>query len=574
MTGHQVNLRRLRFRDPRTRRLPARLRMETALAAGANASRLNKDAVLCVRRMATRFSRLDQFAADFDAEILNAARPARDAVPANANAVLFADRAELLACLARDWCSGNLGASWWWPVLHPRTDIAEIARRAWLEDGQCLPAALDRLAAVNLAERFLRKLGPETVAQLWRNIIETFQLGDLDEVLRGEAEPQTDDAGWVSRAPPWTPRLNFDSALSADIARVLVTAVLLERAPVTVRSASFARDLQQWIQRTKNDRGSQRVPSSTPFVTAPAASDEQDSDARLLSKRTAEAAVWPPEEAAQRGLEPVASGAEEDRSGSTESPRKSGHRARENVAAQNAAPARPNRQIRIEPLEDATESGDNISVRSALNEPSGPRELSSAHKVPAPEKMAPAGVAPVEAIVLPVPKLERITTEWGGILYLINVAIAQGLYADFTAPFQTGLALPLWDFLALVGEEFAGETFRADPLPRLFARLSGRAEEEPAGAEFEPPSGEPLREWLGEIGRDIGKLLRRALALAEGDDVVSLILNRSAKIVASSSRLDTYFSLGEHPIELRIAGLDRDPGWIPAAGRAVHFHYD
>jgi hypothetical protein len=27
------------------------------------------------------------------------------------------------------------------------------------------------------------------------------------------------------------------------------------------------------------------------------------------------------------------------------------------------------------------------------------------------------------------------------------------------------------------------------------------------------------------------------------------------------------------PIELRIAGLDRDPGWIPSAGRSISFHF-
>jgi len=25
---------------------------------------------------------------------------------------------------------------------------------------------------------------------------------------------------------------------------------------------------------------------------------------------------------------------------------------------------------------------------------------------------------------------------------------------------------------------------------------------------------------------------------------------------------------------VRLSGLDRDPGWVPAAGRSVHFHFD
>jgi hypothetical protein len=33
------------------------------------------------------------------------------------------------------------------------------------------------------------------------------------------------------------------------------------------------------------------------------------------------------------------------------------------------------------------------------------------------------------------------------------------------------------------------------------------------------------------------------------------------------------FALAELPIEIRIAGLDRDPGWVPAAGRFIAFHF-
>ncbi len=47
----------------------------------------------------------------------DAARPARGAVPAQAAAVVFADRAELLACLACDWCAGRAAERWWWRDL-------------------------------------------------------------------------------------------------------------------------------------------------------------------------------------------------------------------------------------------------------------------------------------------------------------------------------------------------------------------------------------------------------------------------------------------------------------------------
>ena len=36
---------------------------------------------------------------------------------------------------------------------------------------------------------------------------------------------------------------------------------------------------------------------------------------------------------------------------------------------------------------------------------------------------------------------------------------------------------------------------------------------------------------------------------------------------------DLTLSLADLPIELRLAGLDRDPGWVPAAGRYIAFHF-
>jgi hypothetical protein len=180
-----------------------------------------------------------------------------------------------------------------------------------------------------------------------------------------------------------------------------------------------------------------------------------------------------------------------------------------------------------------------------------------------------------ETIALPATALpDRIVTEWGGSLYLVNVAIALGLYGDFTTPARPGLALPLWDFLVLVGQRMIGEEFAEDPLPGLFARLSGRGEGEPSGAYFETPSGEPFPIWLDRICQDLQTRVAAALGLGDDFELRGLVLNHQAKIETNSERLDAHFSLAKHPVELRVAGLDRDPGWVPAGGRSLYFHYD
>jgi hypothetical protein len=45
-------------------------------------------------------------------------------------------------------------------------------------------------------------------------------------------------------------------------------------------------------------------------------------------------------------------------------------------------------------------------------------------------------------------------------------------------------------------------------------------------------------------------------------------------VLVTDTRVDIVIQLAEHAIEVRLAGLDRDPGWIPAAGRDVRFHFE
>jgi hypothetical protein len=42
----------------------------------------------------------------------------------------------------------------------------------------------------------------------------------------------------------------------------------------------------------------------------------------------------------------------------------------------------------------------------------------------------------------------------------------------------------------------------------------------------------------------------------------------------TATRVDVVFELKRLPLEVRMAGLDRDPGWVPAAGRFVAFHFE
>jgi hypothetical protein len=80
-----------------------------------------------------------------------------------------------------------------------------------------------------------------------------------------------------------------------------------------------------------------------------------------------------------------------------------------------------------------------------------------------------------------------------------------------------------------------------------------------------------LQRWVGWMAGYFRARLVRALGRK---DAVALLCKRPARVALTLTHVDVTFALEHHPIELRIAGLDRDLGWIPAAGRYVAFHFE
>jgi hypothetical protein len=251
-------------------------------------------------------------------------------------------------------------------------------------------------------------------------------------------------------------------------------------------------------------------------------------------------------------------------------------------------------------------------------------------------------------------------TRLGGVFYLINVALALGLYGDFTQPARLGLALPVWDFLCLVGQRLLGRRqVRTDPLWAVLAALAGRAPGAPPGAGGRPPAtwrlppawlepladdrrpwrwsvtngrlqvhhpagfcildrpmrstevtaarvaallrpyGRPplvhrprlarrtpggartadaptaaLARWLEWLVPYLRVRLRAALGAERGTDVGRLVCRSPARLVLTPVHLHVHLALDRLPLAIRLAGLDRDPGWVPAAGRSIAFHFD
>jgi len=178
---------------------------------------------------------------------------------------------------------------------------------------------------------------------------------------------------------------------------------------------------------------------------------------------------------------------------------------------------------------------------------------------------APEIDAPVRS---PAPSPEPFHTAFGGVFYLVNLAIQLEFYGDFTQPAGRNPEVPLGRFLARTAERACGEAIREDSIWPALAILAGDVEELPA-----LESDSPIDRTIDEMRPDLERLAARALDLPEATALQFLCVT-PARVVIGRTRLDVFFSLASHPIGLRIAGIDRDPGWVPAAGRVITFHYD
>jgi hypothetical protein len=68
--------------------------------------------------------------------------------------------------------------------------------------------------------------------------------------------------------------------------------------------------------------------------------------------------------------------------------------------------------------------------------------------------------------------------------------------------------------------------------------------------------------------------LCRALGVRGACAAGRLVCEHRARVSVTATRLDVTLALAGLPLEVRLSGLDRDPGWTPAAGRNVAFHYE
>ena len=555
-------------------------------------------------------ARWDQAASELlDKLVSGAARPALGAVSTSANAVVFLDRSELLACLASDWCQGSVTTRWWWESLLRQASASQIVKELWRKTPEYVPAALQQLAKAHDATTFVSSFSDAEARFLLHAVARSFGMYAMTSALDsfagsaalplleeeatitsrglpgksgGETESQPGvvsslDAPWAH----WVPE-TMAAELRPEQQSFLGISLMLQRAPTKVRGADFAREVETWRRRITF--------SDSQGLVFPEGNERLDEG--NLHRARVEVSNSNADDGATAYLNETPSGPDEY-SEKLAPPDFRGVVEEDTKGAQSSSLSQPIVDAMGKLAAVATEESLLISLAERVEVSGDPLDLSTVKDLdPSSLDQFAAGEAQTE-------------TEFGGLFYLINLALYLGFYGDFTTPAEPGIELNIWDFVALLGRELVGQPLQDDPVWRLLAQLAGREEGEQPGRNFEPqdewrlpdlpsfefrvPSFEfknstlekeletrnpKLKTWLGRLLPYIRARLRKAFGLTTSEDPATVMCRQRARVRTTATHVDVFFALAELPIEIRLAGLDRDPGWVPSAGRFVTFHFE
>jgi hypothetical protein len=162
---------------------------------------------------------------------------------------------------------------------------------------------------------------------------------------------------------------------------------------------------------------------------------------------------------------------------------------------------------------------------------------------------------------------ELARTRWGGLLFFLHVLDELRLPKELAlAPSQRPLRWRLHRLaLALVPLE------DDDPAALAFA---GLACDDPFAHEA-PPTRDELDEAAAVAHRCVERLAERIGRLRDDRaELVSSVCRREAEIAFDPGWIDVHLRLADVDLDLRRAGLDLDPGYVPWLGCVVRFVYE
>ncbi|MEL6563230.1 MAG: hypothetical protein AAFQ59_02210 [Pseudomonadota bacterium] len=524
--------------------------------AGAEARRADGQDILLIRRMRCRpTAPLDKTVAAGLADFRRrAVRPQRGVVPDGADAVVFASTAELLACLMR------LGADQpWWRAVAARLlgPIETPARLGQMlaERATHLPAAIAFLVACIGRADAAARLAQFDVVMLARAVADVWAIGLED----AEADLEV-----------WHARRSF-----------VVGSVTLPSGvtDTRVQAAAFIAAVQQ-LGMTYGSPSSRRTAAQALHVAAGIV-EVRDS----TPPGVAETDV-PPAHAARsyetrQALAPAADQAHAD---SKETSAKQ-HDITESMA--QAAPQPSERQTaewQAQTTQTAQRGRSDVPSKPTAPDPDPlPQPASAQDTGPDPDLAATEDGADTDersdaaSILHP----RQIRTDLGGVFFLWHLCRAFDL-PDAAQEWEMPDALGPWGLIEAIARTLLTPDVSAgDPIWTLLAELDGRDPDAPIGGglpaphEHVPTPSPHIAPALAAFLARIMPAMRARLAdaLDGSPDTVGHILRRAARIDLAPAEIDVVFAMADADAATRRAGLDVDPGWVPALGHIMRFHY-
>jgi hypothetical protein len=535
----------------------------------------------------------------------HAARPAHGPVSDQVPAVLFGDPTELLACIARDGLAGRLDRWWWRALLGSNFPDWRIA---WHDRVEAAPAALRLLARAGLEASVLRALGTpgkslvanEAAPPVEPHAERPTRLSMYEHARTADSSSSTPTSlqvGATSLSPPASMASEPAVALKTSPARSFLRPRMIEPPPAShdqARAAGAPRsdthspaDQEAFGPDPEREPRPERKPESAPARSALAAlyapPHLREGLAELSVVGTASSDVMQAS-AVTTDVTQASSGQLPAAPQQATTPKAGGTQNR--AAAPVALAPRQGAPTRL-PAEIARVGTAHAPKPGALPVSMRPRAtgLILTEATPAAQD-APAATWPLDATPL------AIRSRHARLFFLINLMLGDGLYPDFTQPADPGFPVPIWRLLALLGVRLAGPALRDDALWALLERL---ADELPVGADCNFDLDWPLpgvsehchplalrhaprhglARWLARYHRSVRARLAPALGQSPGL-VGRAIVQREgdALLWVSEAEIVVVQALEDHPVEWRLAGLDRDPGYLPSAGRTLRFVFE
>jgi hypothetical protein len=474
-----------------------------------------------------------------------AAKPVREAVPPGANAVLFADQAELLSCLARDLLQDAASSRWWWRAIlrtlpsGPVTALVSALHR----DARHVPAALAHLAARGDAHWVLSALAPAQAWSVLESIIQDFDLIWLRGASRTPAsvpalEPDVSELTWESEPPPaptpasaahqenppraipppWFPLLSaaqFPADFGIERSALLGVALALHISPATIRSRQFAQAFTLWHRAVRLDAIRSKVPWHRMRRGQPAVQPEPVASARAMEQPLSETDSAAPAKRTNFDAPAYAPVAQPELC-DPGSPRPPGFTTQpaESAAAPAITPPRLQACAPGSELAGTAEPGafNGSTDRSDRYPATAAAETRSA--LYAPPAGDPAETVPSSKLI-PLPAVvatpgDPIETRLGGIFFLVTLLKALRLPGSIEQSCDSDFGIGSWELLELAARCLIGPAdaqLAFDPAWKALAALDGRPGDRAAGANFAAqPCYRLPRDWIAALPAGAGRL--------------------------------------------------------------------